>query len=225
MKKVIFSLALGTFGLGMAEFGIMGVLTELARDVGITIPTAGHMISFYAFGVVLGAPVMALFSSRFSLKHILLFLVTLCVMGNAIFTFSSSYLMLAVGRLVSGFPHGAFFGVGAIVLSKIIRPGKVTAAVAGMVSGMTVANLVGIPVGTYLSQEFSWRYTFLLIAVLTSPCSPQFSSGCRISVTKPKAACANSFTSCVAPRRGSFSPPRCSAMRAFLPGSAISSHL
>lgn len=165
MKKVIFSLALGTFGLGMAEFGIMGVLTELARDVGITIPAAGHMISFYAFGVVLGAPVMALFSSRFSLKHILLFLVTLCVMGNAIFTFSSSYLMLAVGRLVSGFPHGAFFGVGAIVLSKIIRPGKVTAAVAGMVSGMTVANLVGIPVGTYLSQEFSWRYTFLLIAV------------------------------------------------------------
>ncbi|ARC43815.1 MFS transporter AraJ [Citrobacter braakii] len=165
MKKVIFSLALGTFGLGMAEFGIMGVLTELARDVGISIPAAGHMISFYAFGVVLGAPIIALFSNRFSLKHILLFLVTLCVIGNAIFTLSSSYFMLAVGRLVSGFPHGAFFGVGAIILSKLARPGKVTAAVAGMISGMTVANLVGIPVGTRLSQEFSWRYTFLLIAV------------------------------------------------------------
>ena len=165
MKKVIFSLALGTFGLGMAEFGIMGVLTELARDVGISIPAAGHMISFYAFGVVLGAPIIALFSSRFSLKHILLFLVTLCVIGNAIFTLSSSYFMLAVGRLVSGFPHGAFFGVGAIILSKLARPGKVTVAVAGMISGMTVANLVGIPVGTWLSQEFSWRYTFLLIAV------------------------------------------------------------
>lgn len=165
MKKVIFSLALGTFGLGMAEFGIMGVLTELARDVGISIPAAGHMISFYAFGVVLGAPIIALFSNRFSLKHILLFLVTLCVIGNAIFTLSSSYLMLAVGRLVSGFPHGAFFGVGAIILSKLARPGKVTAAVAGMVSGMTVANLIGIPIGTWLSQEFSWRYTFLLIAI------------------------------------------------------------
>lgn len=165
MKKVIFSLALGTFGLGMAEFGIMGVLTELARDVGISIPAAGHMISFYAFGVVLGAPIIALFSNRFSLKHILLFLVTLCVIGNAIFTLSSSYFMLAVGRLVSGFPHGAFFGVGAIILSKLARPGKVTAAVAGMISGMTVANLIGIPVGTWLSQEFSWRYTFLLIAV------------------------------------------------------------
>ncbi|HFK4579897.1 MULTISPECIES: MFS transporter AraJ [Citrobacter] len=165
MNKVIFSLALGTFGLGMAEFGIMGVLTELARDVGISIPAAGHMISYYAFGVVLGAPIIALFSSRFSLKHILLFLVTLCVIGNAIFTLSSSYAMLALGRLVSGFPHGAFFGVGAIILSKLVRPGKVTAAVAGMVAGMTVANLVGIPLGTFLSHEFSWRYTFLLIAV------------------------------------------------------------
>ncbi|WP_260862892.1 MFS transporter AraJ [Citrobacter sp. Marseille-Q6884] len=165
MNKVIFSLALGTFGLGMAEFGIMGVLTELARDVGISIPAAGHMISFYAFGVVLGAPIIAVFSGRFSLKHILLFLVTLCVAGNAIFAFSSSSFMLAVGRLISGFPHGAFFGVGAIILSKLARPGKVTAAVAGMISGMTVANLIGIPIGTYLSQAFSWRYTFLLIAV------------------------------------------------------------
>ncbi|EOT7032879.1 MFS transporter AraJ [Shigella flexneri] len=164
MKKVILSLALGTFGLGMAEFGIMSVLTELAHNVGISIPAAGHMISYYALVVVVGAPIIALFSSRYSLKHILLFLVALCVIGNAMFTLSSSYLMLAIGRLVSGFPHGAFFGVGAIVLSKIIKPGKVTAAVAGMVSGMTVANLLGIPLGTYLSQE-CWRYTFLLIAV------------------------------------------------------------
>ncbi len=132
MKKVILSLALGTFGLGMAEFGIMGVLTELAHNVGISIPAAGHMISYYALGVVVGAPIIALFSSRYSLKHILLFLVALCVIGNAMFTLSSSYLMLAIGRLVSG---------------------------------MTVANLLGIPLGTYLSQEFSWRYTFLLIAV------------------------------------------------------------
>lgn len=118
MKKVILSLALGTFGLGMAEFGIMGVLTELAHNVGISIPAAGHMISYYALGVVVGAPIIALFSSRYSLKHILLFLVALCVIGNAMFTLSSSYLMLAIGRLVSGFPHGAFFGVGAIVLSS-----------------------------------------------------------------------------------------------------------
>lgn len=168
MKKVILSLALGTFGLGMAEFGIMGVLTELAHNVGISIPTAGHMISWYAFGVVIGAPVIAVFSSRFSLKHILIFLLALCLLGNAMFTLSSSYWMLAAGRLVSGFPHGAFFGVGAIILSKLAKPGKVTAAVAGMISGMTVANLLGVPLGTWLSQEFSWRYTFLLIAVFNA---------------------------------------------------------
>ena len=89
MKKTIFSLALGTFGLGMAEFGIMGVLPEIARDVGVSIPVAGNMIAWYAFGVVIGAPVMALFSSRFSLKSVMLFLAALCIVGNTLFTFSS----------------------------------------------------------------------------------------------------------------------------------------
>lgn len=164
MKKTIFSLALGTFGLGMAEFGVMGVLTELAKDTGISIPSAGNMISFYAFGVVIGAPIMALFSSRFSLKSTLLFLVAMCVIGNAMFSISHSYVGLATGRLISGFPHGAIFGVGAIILSKIAPPGKVTVAVAGMIAGMTVANLVGVPLGTWLGHEYSWRYTFFLIA-------------------------------------------------------------
>ncbi|STF32998.1 MFS transporter AraJ [Escherichia coli] len=91
------------------------------------------MISYYALGVVVGAPIIALFSSRYSLKHILLFLVALCVIGNAMFTLSSSYLMLAIGRLVSGFPHGAFFWRRSDRVIKIIKPGKVTAAVAGMV--------------------------------------------------------------------------------------------
>ena len=164
MKKTIFSLALGTFGLGMAEFGVMGVLTELAKDTGISIPSAGNMISFYAFGVVIGAPIVALFSSRFSLKSTLLFLVAMCVIGNALFSLSHSYVGLATGRLISGFPHGAIFGVGAIILSKIAPPGKVTVAVVGMIAGMTVANLVGVPLGTWLGHEYSWRYTFFLIA-------------------------------------------------------------
>ena len=164
MKKTIFSLALGTFGLGMAEFGVMGVLTELAKDTGISVPSAGNMISFYAFGVVIGAPIVALFSIRFSLKSTLLFLVAMCVIGNAIFSLSHSYVGLATGRLISGFPHGAIFGVGAIILSKIAPPGKVTVAVAGMIAGMTVANLVGVPLGTWLGHEYSWRYTFFLIA-------------------------------------------------------------
>lgn len=108
----------------MAEFGIMGVLTELAHNVGISIPAAGHMISYYALGVVVGAPIIALFSSRYSLKHILLFLVALCVIGNAMFTLSSSYLMLAIGRLVSGFPHGAFLASARSCYQKLSNPEK-----------------------------------------------------------------------------------------------------
>ncbi|MDX1857891.1 MFS transporter [Escherichia coli] len=108
---------------------------------------------------MVGAPIIALFSSRYSLKHILLFLVALCVIGNAMFTLSSSYLMLAIGRLVSGFPHGAFFGVGRSCYQNY-QTRKSHRRRGGMVSGMTVANLLGIPLGTYLSQEFSWRYTF-----------------------------------------------------------------
>ncbi len=110
MKKTIFSLALGTFGLGMAEFGIMGVLPDMAHDVGISIPAAGNMIAWYAFGVVIGAPIMALLSSRFSLKSVMLFLAGLCILGNTLFTFSSSYAMLALG--LAGFrvsPRGVLW--------------------------------------------------------------------------------------------------------------------
>ncbi|MFK0369569.1 MFS transporter AraJ [Enterobacter sichuanensis] len=168
MKKTIFSLALSTFGLGMAEFGIMGVLTELAQDTGISIPSAGNMISFYALGVVIGAPIVALFSGKFSLKTTLLFLVAMSAVGNTLFTFSTTYFWLATGRLISGFPHGAIFGVGAIILSKIAPPGKVTVAVAGMIAGMTVANLMGVPLGTWLGHQFSWRYTFFVIAAFNA---------------------------------------------------------
>ncbi len=124
MKKTIFSLALGTFGLGMAEFGIMGVLPDMAHDVGISIPAAGNMIAWYAFRrgdrrADHGAALQPVF-----LKSVMLFLAGLCILGNTLFTFSSSYAMLALGRLVSGFPHGAFFGVGAIILSKIAPRGR-----------------------------------------------------------------------------------------------------
>ncbi|XNM61329.1 MFS transporter [Escherichia coli] len=108
----------------------------------------------------MSAPIIALFSSRYSLKHILLFLVALCVIGNAMFTLSSSYLMLAIGRLVSGFPHGAFFGVGAIVLSKIIKPGKVHRRRGGDGFRDDSRQFAGHSAGNVLSQELGWRYAF-----------------------------------------------------------------
>lgn len=193
MKKTIFSLALGTFGLGMAEFGIMGVLPEIARDVGISIPAAGNMISYYASGVVIGAPVMAIFSSRFSLKSVMLFLVALCIIGNAIFTFSSSYSMLALGRLISGFPHGAFFGVGAIILSKIAPPGKVTAAVAGMIAGMTVANLLGYREEPGLAISSAGAIPSWRLRSLTSRCWCPSPGGCRRYLINQPRACARNF--------------------------------
>ncbi len=145
----------------------MGVLPEIAHDVGITIPAAGNMISWYAFGVVFGAPVMALFFQPFfSLKSVMLFLVALCVAGNALFTFSSSYPHAGARALYFRFFLTALiFGVGAIILSKIASPGRVTAAVAGMIAGMTVANLLGVPAGTRLGHQFNWRYTFTAIAL------------------------------------------------------------
>ncbi|MGU0043851.1 MFS transporter [Escherichia coli] len=148
MKKVILSLALGTFGLGMARFGIMGVLTELAHNVGISIPAAGHIISYYALGVVVGAPIIALFSSRYSLKHILLFLVALCVIGNAMFTLSSSYLMLAIGRLVSAFRMAHFLASARSCYQKLSNPEKSPPPWRGWFPD-DVANLLGIPLGTY----------------------------------------------------------------------------
>lgn len=225
MKKTVFSLALGTFGLGMAEFGIMGVLTELAHDTRITIPSAGNMISFYAFGVVIGAPIMALVSGKFSLKHILLFLVTLCVAGNALFTFSTSYPMLALARLISGFPHGAFFGVGAIILSKIAPPGKVTLAVAGMVSGMTVANLIGVPLGTWLGHTYSWRYTFFLIAAFDALVILSVLLWVPPLSDRSETRLAEQFHFLKSPSRGLSSPPPCLATPGYLPGSALLSRL
>ena len=160
MKKTIFSLALSTFGLGMAEFGIMGVLTELAHDTGISIPSAGNMISFYAFGVVIGAPIVALFSSKFSLKnHAAASGCPVCGGQRDVYLFH--ILFLAGCRALNlGVPARRNFRCGAIILSKIAPPGKVTVAVAGMIAGMTVANLVGVPFGTWLGHTFNWRYTF-----------------------------------------------------------------
>lgn len=201
----------------------MGVLPEIAHDVGITIPAAGNMISWYAFGVVFGAPVMALFSSRFSLKSVMLFLVALCVAGNALFTFSSSYPMLALGRFISGFPHGAYFGVGAIILSKIASPGRVTAAVAGMIAGMTVANLLGVPAGTGLAISSTGVIPSRPLRYLMCWCFWRYCAGCQRCMTNQPPGSVNNSISLNPRRHGLFSPPRCSAMPAFLPGLAISS--
>lgn len=162
MKKSLIALAFGTLGLGIAEFVMMGILPDVARDLNVSIPAAGHFISAYALGVCAGAPVLVLARKR-PLKNILLALVALIMFGNLCAAISPNYWTLLVARFISGLPHGAYFGVASIIAEKLADKGKGSEAVSIMVAGMTVANLFGVPLGTSLSHILSWRLTFLLV--------------------------------------------------------------
>ncbi len=162
MKKSLLPLALGTFGLGIAEFVMMSIIQFVAKDMGVSIPAAGHLISAYALGVCVGAPLMLLFARKFPLKPVLFALITVYAIGNTFAGFSHSYWFMMGMRFISGLPHGAFFGVGSIVAEKLADKGKSAQAVAFMVSGMTVANLIGIPIGAYICNHLSWRYIFYI---------------------------------------------------------------
>lgn len=164
VKKSLLALASGTLGLGVAEFVMMGILPNVAHDLGISIPTAGHFISAYAIGVCVGAPLTVVVARTRPLKQILLGLVAVYLLGNLCAAFSANYWMLLLMRFVSGLPHGAFFGVGSIVAEKVAEKGKESQAVSLMIAGMTIANLFGVPFGTMLSNLVSWRFPFLFNA-------------------------------------------------------------
>lgn len=165
MKKSLIALAFGTLGLGIAEFTMMGILPYVARDLNISIPVAGHFISAYALGVCAGAPMLIVARKR-PLKHILLVLMALMLVGNLGAAMAPDYWLLLAARFISGLPHGAYFGVASIVAGKLADEGKSSEAVSIMIAGMTVANLFGVPLGTSLSHMLSWRVTFLLVGCL-----------------------------------------------------------
>ncbi len=160
MKKSLLPLALGTFGLGISEFVMMGILPFIARDLGVSIPEAGHLISAYAVGVSVGAPIMLFGARKYPLKKVLFLLIFIYALGNTLAGLSGSYSMMLAMRFVSGLPHGAFFGVGSIVAKRIAQEGKSAQALAFMISGMTVANLLGVPLGAYITNHFTWRIIF-----------------------------------------------------------------
>ena len=159
MRKGLFALALGTFTLGMTEFIIEDILTDIAHDLSVSIPEAGHLISIYALGVCAGAFSLILMH-KYRPKKILMLLAMLITMGAIIATMAPSYWLLLCARFIQGLPHGAYFGTATIVAVKIARQGKGTSAVAMMCAGMPVANLVGVPLGTFLSHMFGWRLPF-----------------------------------------------------------------
>ena len=159
MKRSLFALSLGTLALGIAEFVMMAILPYVATDLHISIATAGHLISAYALGVCAGAPALVL-TRKFQLKNTLLCLVALIVVGNSLAAISPNYATMMIARFISGLPHGAYFGVGSIIASKLAKEGKSTEAISIMVAGMTIANLLGVPLGTSLSSLLSWRGVF-----------------------------------------------------------------
>lgn len=162
MKKSLIALAFGTLALGIAEFVMMGILPYVANDLHISIAKAGHLISAYALGVCVGAPTLII-ARKHPLKHILLALVTLIIVGNVCAAMAPNYWFLMLARFISGLPHGAYFGVASIVADKLADKGKGSEAVSIMIAGMTIANLFGVPLGTSLSTMLSWRVTFLLV--------------------------------------------------------------
>lgn len=165
MKRSLLSLAMGTFALGIVEFGMMGILNDIAADLNISIVEAGHLISAYSAGVAVGAPAL-IFLRRLPLRRLMLLLAAVIAVGNALVALSPNFGCLLGARFIAGLPHGAFFGAGAIVCSRLADKGKGASAVAVLVGGMTVANLVGVPGFTFVCQLVSWRLPFAIVALL-----------------------------------------------------------
>jgi len=159
-RSALIALAIASFGIGTTEFVIMGLLPDVARDLSVTIPRAGLLISGYALGVVFGAPILAVATARLERRRALLLLMGLFVIGNALCALAPSYSLLMGARIVTAFSHGAFFGLGSVAAAEIVPPEKRARAIALMFTGLALANVLGVPFGTALGQALGWRTTF-----------------------------------------------------------------
>ncbi|MEU5346432.1 MULTISPECIES: MFS transporter [unclassified Streptomyces] len=166
MPLALLALAVGAFGIGTTEFVMMGLLPDVANDLNISIPTAGHLVSAYAIGVVIGAPLLAAVTARMARRKVLIGLMVLFVVGNSLSAFAPDYHWLVAARFLSGLPHGAFFGVGAVVATGLVPAERKARAVSLMFLGLTVANIAGVPAATLVGQNFGWRATFLGVSVI-----------------------------------------------------------
>jgi DHA1 family inner membrane transport protein len=166
MPAALIALALAAFCIGTTEFVIMGLLPDVARDLGVTIPQAGLLITGYALGVVIGAPIVAAASIRLPRKTALLAMVGFFVVGNLLCGLAPNYAVLMIARIVTAFCHGAFFGIGSVVAADLVAPNRRASAIALMFGGLTLANVLGVPFGTALGNALGWRSTFLAIVVI-----------------------------------------------------------
>lgn len=164
MPVALLALALSAFAIGTTEFVIMGLLPGVAENLHVSIPSAGWLISGYALGVAIGAPVMALLTARLPRKRTLLLLMLIFIAGNLLCATASDYHLLMVARIVTALCHGAFFGIGAVVAASLVAPGRQASAVALMFTGLTLANVLGVPLGTWFGQLYGWRSTFWAVS-------------------------------------------------------------
>ncbi|MBT2132972.1 MFS transporter [Croceibacterium sp. LX-88] len=166
LNSGLIALAVGAFSIGVTEFAPMGLLPVIANDLGVSIPAAGLLISAYALGVMLGAPLMTLTTGRVPRRTLLIGLAAIFTLGNALAAVSHSYGLLLAARVLASLNHGAFFGVGSIVAASLVPPQRQAAAVAAMFMGLTIANVVGVPLATWAGEHLGWRASFWGIAAL-----------------------------------------------------------
>jgi len=166
MPLPILALAVASFCIGTTEFVIMGLLPEVAADLGVTIPAAGLLVTGYALGVVVGAPVIAIITARMPRKPVLIALAALFALGNLLCAVAPTYGLLMAARVVTAFGHGAFFGIGSVVAASLVPANKKASAIALMFAGLTLANILGVPGGTAFGEAFGWRATFLAVVAI-----------------------------------------------------------
>lgn len=166
MPLALYALTAGAFGIGVTEFVIMGLLLDVSADLGVSISAAGMLISGYALGVVVGAPLLGAIAGRWSKKTLLIALMVVFTIGNLACALAPDYWTLMAARVLTAFAHASFFGVGSVVATGLVPANKKASAIAVMFTGLTVANILGVPFGTWLGQAYGWRSTFWAVTLV-----------------------------------------------------------
>lgn len=166
MPLALLALTLSAFAIGTTEFVIVGLVPTIAADLGVSLPSAGLLISLYALGVAIGAPVLTALTGRWNRKSVLLTLMALFVIGNLLAWQAPSYETLVIARILTGLAHGVFFSIGSTIATSLVTKDKEASAIAIMFTGLTVALVTGVPLGTWIGQELGWRATFLIVSIL-----------------------------------------------------------
>ncbi|TXE47731.1 MULTISPECIES: MFS transporter [Serratia] len=166
MPLALLALTISAFAIGTTEFVIVGLIPTIAEQIGVTVPSAGLLVTIYALGVAIGAPVLTALTSRIPRKLLLVGLMVLFTLGNLLAWQSPSYESLVIARLLTGLAHGVFFSIGSTIATSLVAKEKAASAIAIMFGGLTVALVTGVPLGTFIGQQFGWRETFLAVSLI-----------------------------------------------------------